>query len=174
MNDYDKSQLPYVAKPVQTKWEKIKLTANPGIQVQQTTKSSSDKLGLTSQDLKQARSSEGVGFRGRFTQEVDTGKNTNVSGWKDTMRSGSQTYNMGEQSKAADFYSMKEFKTGNLRAKEPAYSLADQYNQYCVPPKRVVDDFNTRTLPQIKVADSSLKFSITKTGGFKRGESTPG
>ena len=80
---------------------------------------------------------------------------------------------MNNSSNTADFNKMKEFKTGYQRAQEPVYNLADKYNQYCVPPKRVVDDFNTRTLPQIRVADSSLKFSITKTGGFNRGSTTP-
>jgi len=62
----------------------------------------------------------------------------------------------------------KTFQSAQQRAKEPVYNLADKYNQYCVPPKRVVDDFSTRTLPQIKVADNSLKFGLTKTGGFKK------
>lgn len=67
---------------------------------------------------------------------------------------------------------MKEYKTSYQRAKEPVYNLADKYNQYCVKPTRVVDDFNTRTLPQIRVADNTLKFSMGQTGTFKRADAT--
>jgi len=157
MNDFDKNQLSYTAKPVQTKWEKLKLTSNNAIQVQQSTKAPSEKPGLTASDLKQAKSPETVSpiYRSPI------GKGTSFSAWKDPMRSASA---LGFEGRLG---SDKEYRS-DQKVKEPVYNLADKYNQYCVPPKRVIDDFNTRTLPQIKVSDNSLKFSMLKTGGFKR------
>lgn len=31
MDDYDKTKLPYAAKPVQSKWEKLRMTSNSNI-----------------------------------------------------------------------------------------------------------------------------------------------
>jgi len=164
MNDYDKSQLKYVAKPAQTKWEKLRITSNNALQVQQPSKTPVEKqVSLTSSDLKQGRES--------------SGRVTTILGLKDTVRSasvmGSDLLRIGSRFQDTnDFTQAKDLKNAYQRAKEPVYNLADQYNQYCVPPKRVIDDFNTRTLPQIKIADNSLKFGLTKTGGFKRLEMT--
>jgi len=156
MNDYDKSQLKYTAKPVQTKWEKLRLTSNNTVQVQQPSRSGIEKqASLTSSDLKQTRE--------------PLAKVTSFLGLKDSMRSASVT--AGDLQRLGSLSPTKG-PTVYQRAKEPVYNLADQYNQYCVPPKRVVDDFNTRTLPQIKVADNSLKFGLTKTGGFKKLETS--
>jgi len=131
-------------------------------------KTQTEKSSLTYHDLKQTRSQESPTTRGsRFVET--TGKVTNMPGWKDIARSGSvlnpEPFGTGN---GDNFYQTKDFKTSQQRAKEPVYNLADKYNQYCVPPKRVVDDFNTRTLPQIKVADSNLKFGLTQTGGFRK------
>jgi len=142
MDDYDKTKLPYAAKPVQSKWEKLRMTSNNPVHVQQPTRVAVEKPALTSNDLKQAKS-------------IDTISPLYKS---PTLRSTSAV----------------GFEAGRVvsepKGKETVYNLADKYNQYCVPPKRVVDDFNTRTLPQVKIADNSLKFSMIKTGGFKRGQ----
>jgi len=169
MNDYDKSQMKYTAKQVPTKWEKLRLTSNPSV-TQPFVKAHTEKSSLTTYDLRHAGSHESPNARGsRFVDT--TGKVTSMPGWKDTMRSGSvlnlEPYGTRNED---NFYQMKDFKTSQQRSKEPIYNLADQYNQYCVPPKRVVDDFNTRTLPQIRVADTNMKFGLTKTGGFKKAE----
>jgi len=159
MNDYDKTQLPYAAKPVQTKWEKLKLTSNNAVQIQQPAKPTTEKPALTSVDLKQAKSSDTTS---PLYKSPSLMKGNTLSGWKETIRSTSAV----------------GFEVGRIgfdkeqKGREAVYNLADKYNQYCVPPKRVIDDFNTRTLPQVKIADNSLKFSMIKTGGFKRGQST--
>jgi len=164
MNDYDKSQLKYTAKPVQTKWEKLRLTSNNITQVQQSLKTPIEKqTSLTSNDLKQGR--EALGRVASFSGLKDTIRSASVTGG-DLIRIGSRFQDSNDSTQT------KELKNANQRTKEPVYNLADHYNQYCVPPKRVVDDFNTRTLPQIKVADNSLKFNLTKTGGFKRVETS--
>jgi len=169
MNDYDKSQLKYVPKPNPTKWEKLKLTSNSSIQVQPN-KSAIEKPSLTSVDLKKANSSEGSRF-------ADNIRPAALNAWKESMRSASMASNDGVKSgtkfyESPEFSQTKEFKSSQQRSKEPAYNLADKYSQYCVPPQRVVDDFNTRTLPQIRVADNKLKFGLTTTVGFKKGETT--
>lgn len=159
MDDYDKTKLPYAAKPVQSKWEKLKLTSNNTIQVQQPSKVAAEKTGLTSSDLKQARGPDTTSPL--YRSPVVKGSSFSGAGWNN-MRSASA---LGYEARLG---SDKEFRSDQKR--EGVYNLADKYNQYCVPPKRVVDDFNTRTLPQIKVADNSLKFSMLQTGGFKRGQ----
>jgi len=108
--------------------------------------------------------------RAQTNYNIDTsGKVTNLSGWNQGRSSSMVNSEVVGVTKTEDnFGKTKSFQSAQQRSKEPVYNLADKYNQYCVPPKRVVDDFNTRTLPQIKVADNSLKFGLTKTGGFKR------
>lgn len=130
------------------------------VQVQQPSKiTTAEKTGLTSSDLKQAKGPE----TGSPLYRSPVVKGSSFSGWKDNMRSASA---LGFE--AGRLGSDKEFRSEQKR--EGVYNLADKYNQYCVPPKRVVDDFNTRTLPQIKVTDNSLKFTMLQTGGFKRGQ----
>jgi len=162
LNDYEKKDMKFIPKPTQTKWEKIKSNANSTVQTLTASRPMvNTKSLLNANDLKETRVTKsdymsplGKGFDG-----------TNVSAWKDTVKSASLAGNEGN-----DVFQVKEFKSGSQRAKEPAYSYADNYNQYCVPPKKVQDDFSTRTLPQIRVTDNSLKFSMTKTGGFKKGQ----
>jgi hypothetical protein len=164
MNDYDKNQLPYVAKPVQTKWEKLRLTSNNTVQVQQPSKVITEKPALTSADLKPTKGLDTVSPLYKSPSLI---KGSSLSGgWKDTIRS---TSAVGFD--AGRIVSDQGFRSEH-KGREAVYNLADKYNQYCVPPKRVVDDFNTRTLPQVKIADNSLKFSMIKTGGFKRGQSS--
>jgi len=172
LNEYDKNNLQYTAKPVPSKWEKLRLTSNAPMQAQART---IERPALTTQEFRQdlRQATQGLvspAARAQTNYNVDTsGKVSNLLGWSQG-RSASMVNSevVGVTRTEDNFGKTKSFQSAQQRSQEPVYNLADKYNQYCVPPKRVVDDFNTRTLPQIKVADNSLKFGLTKTGGFKR------
>jgi len=72
-------------------------------------------------------------------------------------------------SKLPEFYKSINYKNPVERAREPVYNPATKYNEYCKSIERMPEPLTTG-LPPIKTGENTMKFTMIKTGGFKKTE----